>query len=96
MPDVYRLRVSVLMYKMLIKNELPLLRENISIQTAQHEYDTRSRDQLLTPFPRVESIRMGYQYQFINIWNEVPENIKNATSLKSFKAALSQLFLSFY
>ena len=96
MPDVYRLRVSVLMYKMLIKNELPLLRENISIQTAQHEYDTRSRDQLLTPFPRVESIRMGYQYHFIDIWNEVPENIKNATSLKSFKAAVSQLFLSFY
>ena len=71
------LRVSVLMYKMLIKNELPLLRENISIQTAQHEYDTRSRDQLLTPFPRVESIRMGYQYQFINISSEVPENITN-------------------
>ena len=96
MPDVYKLRVSVLMYKMLIKNELPLLRENINIQTTQHEYDTRSRDQLLTPFPSVESIRMGYQYQFINIWNDVPENIKNATSLKSFKAALSQLFLSFY
>ena len=43
MPDVYRLRVSVLMYKMLIKNELPLLRENINIHTARHEYET-SRD----------------------------------------------------
>ena len=50
-----------------------------------HMYETRYRGSLVVPFPRVDSIRMNFKYQFCNVWNDIPDNIRNATSLRIFK-----------
>ena len=36
----------------------------------------------------VVAIRMNFSYQFVKIWNEIPIEIKNSTSLGIFKKSL--------
>ena len=38
--DVYKLRVSTMMHKILYFNEMPLLARNLNLQSAQHSYNT--------------------------------------------------------
>ena len=95
-PDIYKLRVSIYMFKIVKMNSIPSLERSLCISYPSHSYETRSRNRLDTPFPRVESIRMNYKYQFCNVWNEVPEDIKTASSVRSFKKLLTNFYLSSY
>ena len=94
--DIYKLRVAVYMFRMIQLNEFPALLSNLNLTYPDHNYETRNRDQLITPFPRIEAIRMNFKYQFSNIWNQVPESIKISPSIKSFKKSLAQFYLRLY
>ena len=94
--DVYKFRVCIYMYRVLILNELPTLRENLELEFPQHEYNTRSNTLLITPFPRVEVVRMSYSYQFVRIWNEIPDFLKAADTLRKFKNNLMSRILDSY
>ena len=94
--DVYRFRVSVFMYKVMILSELPTLREDLLLEFPQHSHLTRSSGSLLTPFPRVEAIRMSYKYQFVQVWNEIPSTIRESRSLKLFRKSLVDNMLNTY
>ena len=94
--DVYKFRVCIYMYRVLILNELPTLRENLELEIPQHEYNTRSNTLLITPFPRVEVVRMSYSYQFVRIWNEIPDFLKAADTLRKFKNNLMSRILDSY
>ena len=96
MNDVYKLRIATIMYRIMVSNELPRISHNIDLNYPQHEYNTRGADLLRPPFPRVEAIRMGYQYQIIDIWNNIPLTIKQMPTAKAFKRALSDHFLDAY
>ena len=86
--DIYKLRVGVLMYRTIVLNECPTIQNNLVISYPQHNYTTRNSNLLIPPFPRVEAIRMNFQYQFVQIWNNIPDHIKHKPSLNAFKKAL--------
>ena len=95
-PDVYKLRVSIYMYRVLKLNECPTLRNILSITYPSHNHNTRNANSLILPFPRVEVVRMSYLYQFNKVWNEIPEVIKSMENLKKFKSALYNYYVSQY
>ena len=94
--DVYRFRVSVFMYRVMILSEMPTLREDLMLEFPQHSHLTRSSGSLLTPFPRVEVIRMSYKYQFVQVWNAIPGTFKALRSLKLFRKSLMDNMLNTY
>ena len=48
-------------------------------------YSTRGVDNFVFPYPNVDTDEISFMYQFIKIWNDVPAEIKNATSFCVFK-----------
>ena len=46
------------------------------------------------PFLRVNTVRINYQR--IDVWNNIPENIRSLDAIKKFKSALIKYFLSEY
>ena len=96
LPDVYRLKVNVFMYRMLKLDEFPSIRRNLRLEYATLSYGTRYAGNLIPPFPRVEAIRINFQYQFINVWNSTPLAIKALPNFRSFKRALIDFYLNSY
>ena len=86
--DIYKFYCSIRMFKR-IRETTPVVSSTIiPIRYPTHEHRTRGRHNLITPFPRVDAIKYNFQYQFIIIWNEVPESIKESNSVKIFKRRL--------
>ena len=79
--DVYRVRMSLLVYKILHFNYIPHLRDSFLNQLRQHEHETRYRDHFLLPFPRVAAIKSNFLYQASKLWNSLPHELKNAPTL---------------
>ena len=94
--EIYKLRAATYMYRVLKLNEIPELRRVLQLQLPDHNHDTRNSDMLVPPFPRIEALRMNFQHQFINIWNEIPIIIKEKPSLSSFKYSLKHHFINQY
>ena len=94
--DIYKLRVGVYMYRMIELGEYQQLKASLNLHTAQHDHDTRGHSNLVPPFPRVEIIRMSFLYQFTNVWNQFPSNIRQLDSLRKFKVALNKHLISCY
>ena len=84
------------MFKVVKLNQVPTLQLNLDLTYPNHGYETRNRNDPLCPFPRVTSIRLSFKYQCVNIWNEIPDNIKETNSLKNFKKRLTQYFIDQY
>ena len=95
-PEVYKLKVSIYMYRIVKLEEFNTLSRSLNMSYPNHHYPTSARNQLLRPFPRTESIRMNYKYQFCDIWNGLPESVKEAPTLKIFKKTLTDYYLSSY
>ena len=94
--DIFRLRVGIYMYKICNTNSVPTLKNALDLHFPDHDYSTRGSNTLVVPFPRVESIRINFKYQFVKVWNDVPENIKASESIAIFKNSLKQHFLNSY
>ena len=96
LPDIYRLRAAVYMFRVVVLDECPTVRRNLSLDYPDHQYSTRTSNDLILPFPRVEALRMNFQYQFVDVWNSIPDHIKEAVNLKTFKRMLLNHFLDNY
>ena len=94
--DIHKFYVSVYMFKILKLNECPTLYTDLDFSYPNHSYPTRNRNNFITPFPRVDSVRINFQYQFLEIWNELSESITSSRSLSIFKKSLTQYFLESY
>ena len=94
--DIHKFYVAIYMYKVLKMNLCPTLQMNLDINTPSHHYETRHRNDLILPFPRVIALRINFKYQCNNVWNNIPDEIKNCTSLKCFKRNLTNHFLDQY
>ena len=77
-------------------NDFESIRENLQLSYPTHDYPTRNRGNLIRPFPRVNSIKFNYEYQFINVWNGIPEHIKEMSPFRAFKTKLIKYFLEQY
>ena len=84
------------MYRCMKFNECPTIRNNLTIEYPSHSYETRSAHNLVLPFPRVETIRMNFKYQFVDIWNSEPAYLKELSSVRAFKKSLIKYFIESY
>jgi hypothetical protein len=83
------------MYKTLFLNDYHFLKEYISPVYPDHAHNTRNNDYIL-PFPRVENVRTNFKYQFLNVWNQVPVDLKLSNSFIIFKRSYKKYLLSLY
>lgn len=86
--DIYKMRVAVYIFKVLKLGSYPELFNDLNFRTNNHLYNTRNIDNLLLPFPRVENIRINYNYMFPHIWNEIPNHIKELGNLRIKKKTI--------
>ena len=61
-----------------------------------HEYHTRQRDNLLPPHARLTLTQNSMSVVGPNIWNSIPEDIRNSPSRNSFKFNCKRFLLSSY
>ena len=94
--DIYKFLIGIYMYKILKLALYPSLSEGLNLTLPSHNYNTRDRGNFRLPYPRVESIRMNYKYQFTNIWNDIPIVIQSKPTVPSFKNALIMHYLERY
>ena len=94
--DLYKLYCSIHMFKIINENSNPFIQNAIDLRYPSHGYDTRNRNQLQTPFPRVDAIRYNFQYQFVDLWNQIPYNIRESGSLRLFKRKYTEYILNTY
>ena len=94
--DIYRLYVSIYIYKVIKLDVHPVLLNDLELTINNHVYNTRNRNNFVQPFPRVENIRMNFKYMFPTIWNSIPTEVKDAESLSIFKKRSTCHFLSKY
>ena len=84
------------MYKIVELRQCPALGDNVIFMFPDHSYNTRNRGDILPPFPRVQVIKMNFEYQFITLWNNAPAYISNSSTIGIFKKRLIEYFLSSY
>jgi len=93
--DIHFFAVCIYMFK-IIKLEHISLQSTINVVRPSHNYLTRNRDKFILPFPRVNSIKISYNYQFIKIWNELPNELKELRTINMFKTHLKSYILNSY
>ena len=94
--DVYILYSCIYMFKVIKLNICPSLQSTLDLQIRDHCYGTRGNGLYVVPFPRVESVRVNYKYQYITLWNNLPNDIKDINTLPLFKKKLTEHLLEGY
>ena len=85
--DVYKLNVGVFMYGQVLSN---------SVATLDHPYNTRHRIDPLPSFHRLTQSQRSLSFQGPLIWNQIPLQIRNSSSLKVFKRDFKKYMLETY
>lgn len=94
--DAYRLRVACIMYEFVRNNKYQFLKDLLPLNIPNQTHNTRNCNKFELPFPRVENIRINFKYQFLNVWNCVPEVIKLKSSYMLFKREFRKYLLGRY
>ena len=84
------------MYKIIELRQCPALRDNVIFMFPDHSYDTRNRGDILPPFPRVQVIKMNFEYQFKTLWNNFPSIYLILQRLQFLRKRLARYFFSGY
>ena len=61
-----------------------------------HPYNTRHRDNLMPPLPRLRSTEQSVLFNAVHVWNSVPQNIKECTTVGRFKCGYKRALLDSY
>ena len=83
--DIHKYNVGVYMFKIIKLQSCPTLQSNLRLEYPQYNYNTRHREEVSTPFPRINVSIVNYKYQCSKIWNSLPMSIRSASSLTDFK-----------
>ena len=75
--DIYKYNVGKHMYKH--------WRDNGLWSTSQTSYNTRSRNVVVPQFQRLTSTQKSMKFIGPKIWNQIPNDIRQASSLEVFK-----------
>ena len=86
--DIYRFRVAIYAFK----NKIELA----SRHSRNHNYNTRNRANLLPDFERLQTTQKSILCQAPNIWNSIPENLKQLPSVSLFKKHYKKYLLEVY
>ena len=74
--DLAKLEVGCFMYKN---------RNSDSLIRLIHSYNTRNRNNLLTPSHNLSLFHNSLAFRGPQLWNQLPDNLKNAISINCFK-----------
>ena len=66
--DINKFHVCSHMYKTIRLQNSHTVRNSIDIVSPSHTHDTRNRNIIILPFPRIDAFKMSYKYSFINIY----------------------------
>ena len=84
--DIHKLNVGLYMYE-----------NHTSVQFIRpHDYSTRGHDDLRPQSARLTLTQNSISVVGPNIWNSIPEEIRNSPSRNSFKFSYKKFLLSFY
>ena len=91
--SVYEYAIAIFMYK--IKNDISpkCMKEYFSINSDIHSYNTRQASLYHVPNYRNDKCQVSIKYQGPTIWNNIPEDIRNSSSLNSFKIHVKRYLL---
>ena len=64
--------------------------------TTSHNYDTRNSSQLVPEFNRTNVTQNSLTYSAPNLWNYLPDDIREAQSIAEFKSKMFNYLLSKY
>ena len=78
--DLHTYYAAMYMFKV-VKMSVPVFKVTLIFRSES----TAIAQGEVVPFPRVECIKINYKYQFICTWNNLPEELKNTTTLSVFK-----------
>ena len=93
----YNYFCSINMFRILRLNHHPFLANKVQLYQRSHSHHTRSvQNQVLNlPKPNCSKFQRSFLYNGIQIWNNLPLNIRNVQDdLHSFKYRLKQFLLS--
>ena len=91
----YNYFISTLMYKCLNGKSPSYLANLFKSVSSGHNRDTgqSSNNSLYLPKPNVESFRRSLKYAGANLWNNLPQTVRNFSSLELFKATYKNQIL---
>ena len=85
-PDIFKLKIASHIYKNKLFNSW----------TSQHNINTRHQNDLVPNFQRLRVCQNSISYLGPKIWNDIPMEIKSASSLHSFKSRFKNYLISLY
>ena len=85
--------LSITMYNCVYGHAPMNLCNCIIMASEANDRDTRINDTLQAhiPYCRTNSLKKSFMFRGSNIWNTLPENVKNANSVTSFKSMIKKL-----
>ena len=87
--DMYKLQIGLNIHTGISRNELTFTSEI-------HNYNTRNRNSLRTPGVHLSRSQMNWKFRGIQLWNSIPEYIKQCSSRDLCKAKLKRYLISLY
>ena len=84
--DIYKLRVLTYMFKS----------DNFAVQSENHSYSTRYRNNLTIPRFNRSKTQSTIFYNGILLWNTIPDDIRSVESVGAFKARIKDMLLGEY
>lgn len=95
--DLHKFQLSVYMYKTLFFNDYdPFLLQCLNSHCQQHSHVTRHRQQLVLPLFHSSKSQSSIEFLGVKFWNSLPQSIREATNLSTFKFKLKDYFLTKY
>ena len=94
--DIHKLQIGVFIHNWL-NDRLPKIFSTLfSFRLNSHNHHTRYATNLSYPLFRLSTSQNTIPFSAPNFWNKLPHNLKQHTSLSSFKSNLKKFMLSFY
>jgi hypothetical protein len=94
--DLYNLKCAEFMFKIMILGCFPDFKLFLMMACIQPSHQTRHCNQLRPTFPRIDVIKLSYWYQFIIVWNDIPDQIKDSVNIAQFKSKFISHILGSY
>ena len=93
--DLITLNSLVFMFKLHAKILPPLFADIFVLNSTIHTYNTRQRNLIHVPRVRTSVASNSFKTNFPKLWNKLPNEIKNSSTLSRFRKLSKQMITSF-
>jgi hypothetical protein len=85
--DIHDYMIAVRMYKLNCSG---------AVIRAHHTYNTRQRDDIIPTYQRLTKTQHAFSHIGPNIWNKIPAEIQNSSTISKFKKDYKNMLLNAY